>query len=149
MSIISNLGSKELRELCQIITPKEIKDYFKKHPRIFNRIKPGFRPDALSDSEVYSTVTSNQQEPFIVDFFENIVPQLLESFEKDFPDFGEKNHYDYSSLTRELQKTPFANHPKLYFKITSQEYPDDAEEKVISQMERKPILLPQRKPSNL
>ena len=29
MSLITNLSSKELNSLCQIITPKEIKEYFK------------------------------------------------------------------------------------------------------------------------
>ena len=55
------------------ITPKEIKEYFKKNPRTFNKIKPGFRPESLSDSDVFSIVESNRQEPFIEAYFDEMI----------------------------------------------------------------------------
>ena len=145
MSLITNLSSTELTALCQIITPKEIKEYFKKNPRTFNKIKPGFRPESLSDSDVFSIVESNRQEPFIETYFDNNVPHLIEAVEGSFPDFGEGDDFDYSALAKEIKKTPFSIHPRLFFALTNQKYPKDIEEKVISQMEKKTNTSSQKK----
>ena len=145
MSLITNLSSKELNSLCQIITPKEIKEYFKKNPRTFNKIKPGFRPESLSDNDIFSIVESNRQEPFIEAFFDNNIPRLIETIEDTFPDFGEGDDYDYSALAKEIKKTPFSIHPKLFFALTNQKYPEDVEERVISQMENKTKTSSQKK----
>lgn len=130
MSLISNLSDKELSELCAIITPKELKEYFKKNPRAFNKIKPGFRPDSLSDNDIVSIIVANREDPFIEAFFDNNVPLLLKHIEESMPSFDEGQTTDYSELSKGLKQTPFSKTPSLYFKLTSRTYPNDTAKEV-------------------
>lgn len=134
MSLITNLNSRDLNALCEIITPKEIRNYFKKNPHKFNKIKPGFRPESLSDNDIFTIVETNRKDSFIEDYFDNNIPLLIDTIEKDFPDFGKDDNFDYPALVKEINKTPFAKYPKLYFTLTSRVYSKDVEEKILSQM---------------
>lgn len=51
MPDLAKLNKSEIEYLCRRMSPKEIKSYFQKFPKDFTRIRPGFRPNALSDDD--------------------------------------------------------------------------------------------------
>lgn len=45
---ISDLSEEEINYICRQITPYRIRAYFKRYPKEFNKIFPGFRVTHLS-----------------------------------------------------------------------------------------------------
>ena len=46
---IANLSEEEIDYICQQITPHRIRLYFKRNPKEFNKIFPGFRVTHLTE----------------------------------------------------------------------------------------------------
>ena len=48
MNYLERLSSNDVKTICELIGPRELKQNFKKNVKWFNYVKPGFRPDKVS-----------------------------------------------------------------------------------------------------
>ena len=83
---LTKLTKAEIEYLCRQVAPREIRSYFQKFPKDFTRIRPGFRPNSLSDEDAINLMIRNSEKPFIWSFIENTVKIWLgeiDSYIKD------------------------------------------------------------------
>ena len=54
MNYLERLSSGDVKTICELIGPRELKQNFRANSNGFNTIKPGFRPNSLSDEMAVS-----------------------------------------------------------------------------------------------
>ena len=65
MNYIELLTKEEKSILCEIITGKDFKEFFKKNEQEFSKIRKGFRAKSLTEQHALSIAISNIDKPFI------------------------------------------------------------------------------------
>ena len=55
MLSISELSQDEIKYICKQIPLPMARGYFQSQPKAFAKIRPGFRPDKISDADTLST----------------------------------------------------------------------------------------------
>lgn len=119
---LTKLNKTGIEYLCRQMSPKEIKSYFQKFPKDFTRIKPGFRPNAISDDEAINLMIRHSDKPFIWSFIENTV-RLWFSEINDFRKAQEKNGATTEeSLLMAISQSVFADNVELYITLGSKSH---------------------------
>lgn len=122
MPDLAKLNKSEIEYLCRRMSPKEIKSYFQKFPKDFTRIRPGFRPNALSDDEAINLMIRFSDKPFIWSFIENTVRlwfSEIDAFRKE----QEKNGATpEESLLMAIPQSVFADNVELFVALSGQSY---------------------------
>ena len=65
MNYIELLTKEEKSTLCEIITGKEFKEYFKRNEKEFSKIQKGFRAKTLTEQHALSIALTHIDKPFI------------------------------------------------------------------------------------
>lgn len=119
---LTKLNKTGIEYLCRQMSPKEIKSYFQKFPKDFTRIKPGFRPNALSDEDAINQMIRHSDKPFIWSFIENTVKlwfSEIDGFRKE----QEKNGATVEeSLLMAIPQSVFADNVELFFVLSGESY---------------------------
>lgn len=122
---LTKLNKTGIEYLCWQMSPKEIKSYFQKFPKDFTRIKPGFRPNALSDEDAINLMIRHSDKPFIWSFIENTVKlwfSEIDSFRKE----QEKNGATVEeSLLMAIPQSVFADNVELFVMLSGESYTTD------------------------
>ena len=122
---LSKLDKEQIEYLCQQMSPKDIRSYFQKFPKDFTRIRPGFRPNALSDVDTINLMIRNCDKPFIRNYIDNTVKQWL----KEIDDYRKEQENDGrssdESLLMAIPQSFFAGNVELYLLLSEQEYPSE------------------------
>ena len=77
MSDISILTDEEYGRICAAIPHGAIVGYFKKNPKEFSKIRPGFRTSAIKMDDAVKLMVKYRQNGFISSFVERIVKDWL------------------------------------------------------------------------
>ena len=82
---ISLLSNEDLGYICKKIGAKKLKNIYKKNKEAFNKLRPGVRPDKLSDEDTFSFAIDNKSEGFVAGYINAWINKHLEivSNEKD------------------------------------------------------------------
>lgn len=119
---LTKLTKQQMEYLCQQMSPKDIRSYFQKFPKDFTRIRPGFRPNALSDADTINLMIRHSDKPFIKNYIDNTIKQWL----KEIADYRkEKESEGYSpdeSLLLAIPQSFFAGNVELYLALCDEEY---------------------------
>lgn len=122
---LSKLNKTGIEYLCRQMSPKEIKSYFQKFPKDFTRIKPGFRPNALSDDDAVNLMIRHSDKPFIWSFIENTVKLWFSEID-DFRKEQEKNGATTEeSLLMAIPQSVFADNAELFIALSGKSYPTE------------------------
>lgn len=120
MPDLAKLNKSGIEYLCRQMSPKEIKSYFQKYPKDFTRIRPGFRPNALSDDDAINLMIRFSDKPFIWSFIENTVRlwfSEIDAFRKE----QEKNGATpEESLLMAIPQSVFADNVELFVVLSGQ-----------------------------
>lgn len=125
MIVVSELSSDEILYICQHIPTKEIRIYFKKNPKEFTKIKPGFRASSLSDGDAIELLCRNTTSPFVTSFISIWVKTWLEQIEDYRRALEKEGHSTDESLIRALPESIFSENIDLYFKLCDETYSED------------------------
>lgn len=115
---ISVLTKEEKEYVCEKIPIGQIKIYFQKNPKAFAEIKPGFRPDKLSDADSVSILKKNIEKPFISSFIEKTISSWLEEIADYRKKLEEDGYSEGEALLKTLPDSYFCDNCSLYFKLT-------------------------------
>ena len=126
---ISVLDENDLKRLCALIPGKEYKSYFKKTSKEFVKIKPGFRPNGLTDAETIKLATTYANKPYISDFVNFITDQWLNEISIALSDNEAKYGDHDEALAQTLVDSYFVADIDLYFKLTEFIAKDEVVEK--------------------
>lgn len=119
---LTKLNKSGIEYLCRQMSPKEIKSYFQKFPKDFTRIKPGFRPNALTDDDAINLMIRYSDKPFIWSFIENTI-KIWFSEINDFRKEQEKNGATAEeSLLMAIPQSVFADNIELYVTLSGESY---------------------------
>ena len=68
MNYLIDLTKEEIRYICTVVPFKEVSAYFRKYPKEFTKLKPGFRVKSLDEDTVIRTLYDFRNRDFIASF---------------------------------------------------------------------------------
>ena len=125
MKYLPRLTEDELRCICSKIDHQHAIYYFTKHPKEFNKIRPGFRPNKLSKREVYSLLLNNHKRSFISTFIERHIQYLLEHIEDQINEHLKQGESKETAYLRVLPYSDFSENVRLYFKLVNEDVTEE------------------------
>lgn len=78
MNYLERLSSGDVKTICELIGPRELKQNFRANSNGFNTIKPGFRPNSLSDELAVSLTAQNVTMRFISKFLNEKIQSMMD-----------------------------------------------------------------------
>jgi len=126
---ISVLNENDLKRLCALIPGKEYKGYFRKNSKEFAKIKPGFRPNGLTDAETIKLAITYANKPYISFFVNIITDQWLSEISIALSENESKYGEHDEALAQTLVDSFFVSDIDLYFKLTEFIAKDEVVEK--------------------
>lgn len=118
------LNDEDVQYICKAISGKNFKKIFADSPKEFTRIKPGFRPNSMSDEDAVEIAIKNFNKEFVRAFIEVMIKQWLKEIEANIESL-QMEGYDYeNSVAITLLDSYFAENIKLYFRLAQAEKDD-------------------------
>ncbi len=124
---ISELSEEEVDYICRQITPYRIRAYFKRYPKEFNKIFPGFRVTHLSDESIIMLVRKNVKKDFVASFIRKQLDEWKQVIEEERKTLEEKGESPQRAMLNIISQSVFAGKVSLFFKVTG-EYEQFSEE---------------------
>ncbi len=122
MPDLTKLNKVDIEYLCRRMSPTDIRSYFQKFPKDFTRIRPGFRPNALSDDDTINLMVRYSDKPFIWSFIENTVKLWFSEIDT-FRKAQEKNGATpEESLLMAIPQSVFADNVELFISLCGEGY---------------------------
>lgn len=119
MKDISQLSWEELKYIFEQIPLEEARKYFRAYPKDFNKIKPGYRAEKISDDDILHILKKQYQKPFIATFIQKWIDIWIESIHDFMKDLKDHGYTEDEAIIKIMPDCVFENNPKLYFKLTN------------------------------
>lgn len=117
MNYISLLTQDEIAILCNIISGKNFRKLFQKNSKDFAMIKPGFRPNSISEKDAVALGIKYIEKNFICSFVNASVENLLEEVDELYANMRLQGEDEDEAMARTLSESAFSNNLSLYFKL--------------------------------
>ncbi len=118
---LETLTTQELEYICSQIPPSISRKYFQKYPKSFLEIKPGFRPEKLSDADTFSFLIKNSNKPFVASFLESTVSKWLFEIQENRNRLENEGYSEEEALLLTVPDSYFCDNCALYFKLIEQD----------------------------
>jgi hypothetical protein len=125
MSYLSLLTEDEVCYICSAVPYQDSIKYFTKNSKGFNKIRPGFRPKAISKAEASKLLIGHSNKPFISDFIEEHISDWLSQIDKYCSKTTESGDSKDIALLNALPCSFFAENVRLYFKLVKEDYSEE------------------------
>lgn len=119
----NNMSEEKIKLLCQILSAASFKRFFQENPKVFSKIRPGFRPNSLKNGEVIALVAKNIDDSLLNNFVNDHTQKILEKIESAIEQMPDKDRI--TAIADALQKSPFNEQPDLYFDLQYLRYSDE------------------------
>lgn len=127
MKYLTMMTDNEIKYVCSVIPLKETVRYFKKYPKEFSKIMPGFRATSLkSQKQVSNVLFKNRNQRYVSWFIENTIENWLEQIQNEISQIMDNGK---SKETAWLQTFPycyFIDDIGLFFKLVGEELSDES-----------------------
>lgn len=130
MNYISLLTQDEIETICNQISGKGFKALFQKKSKEFSKIKPGFRPNGISEKDAVSLGIKYIDKPFISSFVNTAVENWLEEIDEFYANLILNGRGEDEAMAETLLESYFSENIDLYFKLTER----DADEVYIAKI---------------
>ena len=117
MNYISLLTQGEIEILCNLVSGKRFKALFQKKSKEFSKIKPGFRPNGISEKDAVSLGIKYIDKPFISSFVNTTVEIWLKEIEEFYTNLASNGRNGDEALAETLSGSWFSANLSLYFKL--------------------------------
>lgn len=122
MNYITKLNDEEIKYICFIMPLQDTINYFKRYPKEFTKIKPGFRPNSLRNREqIGSFLYKYRKNIFISSYIEKYIKLWIDEINNEIKMKIEKGESKEDAWIETLPFTYFANNIKIYFKLVDEE----------------------------
>lgn len=121
MNYIKELTKEELKYICSVIPFQLACDYFKKNPKEFTKLRPGFRVKTLKEDTVVRTLFDFRNTDFIASFLTKVIDQWMDAISEELKKMIEKGLDQETAYIDVLSQSFFSGNVRLYFKIKSEE----------------------------
>lgn len=121
----TKLTEDDIRYICERMDLSQVRRYFQKFPKEFNKIRPGFTVKKMTDDTTVAFLVKYANKPFVENLIKNVVGTWLLQIQ-DNCTLLEKNGYSSGeALLKTIPDCFFCDRIELYFKLTEQAYTDD------------------------
>lgn len=124
MSNLSILTDDEYSRICTAIPHGIIIGYFRKYPKDFAKIRPGFRATAVKPGDAVKLMVKCRQNRFISSFVERIVNGWLTEITESITDYQKAGEAEISAYIHALSQSFFADNTSAYLKLIDKEFSD-------------------------
>ena len=107
------LNDEDIQYICKAISGKNFKKVFVDSPKEFTRIKPGFRPNSMSDEYAIEIAIKNFNKEFVRGFVEVMIKQWLKEIEANIKSLQMEGHDYEDAVALTLLDSYFAENIKL------------------------------------
>lgn len=118
------LNDDDVQYICKAISGKNFKKIFADSPKDFARIKPGFRPNSMSDEDAVEIAIKNFNKEFVRGFVEVMIKQWLKEIEANIESLQMEGHDYEDAVALTLLDSYFEENIKLYFRLAQAEKDD-------------------------
>ena len=118
MNYIDLLNKDEQAALCEMITGRNFKEYFKKNEKSFSKMKKGFRAKSLSNEDALKTAVANIDNPFVSSWINDGVAFHLEKIRENVEIFENEGLEQNLALAKALMQSFFEDNVGLYLKLS-------------------------------
>lgn len=125
MNNFSLLTEEEYLKICSVIPHNLISDYFKKNPKEFSKIRPGFRPSSVQNKDAIKLLVTHRDHDFVYSFVEKIVNKWLKEIQNAVQDYKNKGESEITSYIHTLYQSFFSDNVSAYFKLIDKDYNED------------------------
>jgi len=123
MNYLSQLTEDEIRYVCSVIPHEDSIKYFKRYPKDFAKIMPGFRVTGMKSQEQISALLFKcRNQPFISSFIENHINEWIDEIQKFMAKKKNEGNSKESVLLQTLPLCFFIDNINLLFKLIKEEY---------------------------
>lgn len=119
---ISLLNDKDAEYIGTLIGGKNIRHFFQNNPSEFAKIRPGFRPNAISDTDAIELASRFRCRVFISAWLTKWINNWLDEIHSSQADLIQKGSEEQEALILTMANSLFAENIDLYFKLTCSEY---------------------------
>jgi len=126
MNYLPAMTEGEIRYICSVIPLEDSEGYFKRFPKDFAKMMPGFRATSLkSQEQVSSILFRSRNQYFVSSFIEKHINRWLDEIGKAINEKIEEGIGKETALLQTLPHCFFMDNIGLYFKLTGEEYTED------------------------
>lgn len=126
MNYLPMMTEDEIKYVCSVIPHHDSVAYFRRFPKDFAKIMPGFRAESLKDHERVSAVLfRNRNTQFVYSFIENHISRWMDEIKKEIKSRTDKGESKESSWLNTLPFCYFVDNISIYFKLIGQEYSEE------------------------
>lgn len=125
MNYLPMLTEDEIKYICSVISLQETVWYFKRYPKDFAKIMPGFRATSLKNQEQVSALLyRNRNQAFIYSFIEKHISRWLDEIQREITLKTDKGETKESAWMQTLPFCFFADNIGIFFKLIGEEQPE-------------------------
>lgn len=117
MNYLERLSSGDVKTICELIGPRELKQNFRANSNGFNTIKPGFRPNSLSDEMAVSLTAQNVTMRFISKFLNEKIQSMMDKIASEQDKLILQGVPSDGARVVALANSLFSNNMELYFRL--------------------------------
>lgn len=125
MNNFSELSEEEYKKICSVIPHKKLISYFKKHPKEFSKLCPGFRASTIRNNEVIKLLVRYREHRFISSFIEGNISCLVNDVRSVVQKYQEDGESEISSYVHALYQSFFSENVPAFFKLIDMDYDDE------------------------
>ncbi len=121
MNYLTDLTKEEIHYICAVIPFREVLTYFRKYPKEFTKLKPGFRVKSLNEDAVIRMLYDFRNRDFIASFLIKQIDQWIEDIDGELIKAFENGLDQETAYIDVLSRSFFSQNVALFFKIKGEE----------------------------
>ena len=125
MNYLIDLTKEEIKYVCTVIPFKETSAYFRRYPKEFTKLRPGFRVKSLTEDSVIQTLYDFRNRDYIASFLIKHIDQWIEEVDGELTRTFEHGLDQEAAYIDVLSRSFFTGNVALFFKIKGEEKSED------------------------
>lgn len=121
----TKLTEDETRYICERMSLPDVRYYFQRYPKEFNKIRPGFTAKKMTDESTVAFLVKYANKPFIQVLINYVVTMWLSQIQENCDLLQKQGYSSGEALLKTIPDCVFCDRIELYFKLTEREYTDD------------------------
>lgn len=117
MDYLNRLSKTDVESICKLIGSRDLKQNFRTNSNGFSIIKPGFRPNTISDEEAVALTVQNVSMRFISKFLNEKIQSLMDKIIGEQANLIAKGIPSDDARVFALANSPFFDNLDLYFRL--------------------------------
>lgn len=117
MNYLKELTKEEWRYICSVVPFRIAADYFKRYPKKFAKLRPGFRVKSLTVDAMEKTLYDFRNTNFVGSFLGKVIDEWIREIDEEIKKNVSEGMNQESAYIDVLSQSYFSDKISLYFKI--------------------------------